>query len=580
MKRLLLFVFGIAITITVMSQEKKKFGINIKKPNFNIGESLGNLAGKLMTSSTDQLDGVVIKATIISGIYPPEIETTESKFFPPGSIEGDYGISISFMKGSGMGMYKIDGTVECEGVEMEYVSLGSYLATFRTPFTDPKKVVVRTNGGDIAEFELSPVSQVQLIAVNGENAMPVIDLSKDFEITYSNPYETLGAKIKISFLTTVMGVKALNHFATFDAKTGDNISVTIPKESLSNPEVSGSIKGIGNYNKGENFLIIEKTLVTERDKMGPEQKLGEVQTAEFNAVTYSSMPVLVKGEQDESVYSSIKVNQKQKNGIGYTMYKPNANTGIPFSKGSKFGLASLTLEGSTFKQETQTSERYGYGNTRIITTTTTTYQFPQLPNSYWEYVLGMVYDNISEFLKSEYNIEFVPVENVTNASDYTTLFPAADTNTEKIIRTSYKNTQRTQAKSIGEIVGSVSSNNTSDNSMVNMMKEADVDGLLSVNVSFSIGGNKDRNVILIPTLSFQIIGRDEDNNNKQGTYANGYIVLTTGKPFNENLAKTKPEALAIYLSVNEMLEAFYTGIRQLRQKEVELGYDKIWNIGK
>ncbi|MFC5284876.1 hypothetical protein [Pedobacter alpinus] len=582
MKKTILILLAILYVGLAFAQEeeKKKSKFKLKMPELKIGEKLGNLAGNLMTSTTKDLNTAVAKSSITSGLYPPEINTSEAKYFPKGTIEGDYMVAVTFMKGEGMGMYKIDGTVTCEGEEMEYVGLGSYLKTYRTPFKAAKTINIKTVTGDEASFSLKPIVGVEIVSVNGENSLPVLDLAEDIKLTYRNPIGSKGTRIRISLITDVAGARALNHFASFDARNDGEVTVTIPKESLSNPEIVGSIKGVGNFNKGENFLIVEREFITERDKMDASQRIGKLQTAEIKATSYAAMPVIIKGKQDESVYASIRVNQKESNGIGYTFYKPNANYGIPLSKGSKFGLASFTLEGKTYKTETEKSERYGYGNTRIITTTTTTYKFPQLPATQWQSVMEKVYTGLVKFMKTEYNIDFVPVDKITSNSNYAILYPAAIDNTEKIIKTSYKGTQRTDAKSLGEILGSVSSNFTSDNAMVNLMKEADVDGLVSMRLNFQVAGNSDGKVVLIPSLTINITGRDETNNNKQGTYASAYIVNTTGNPFNGDLIKTNPTALAKACSTDEMIKALTDGIRLLRTKEVALGYDKIWNIGQ
>jgi len=580
MKKVVFVIMAILYLGLASAQDQKDSKFKIKKPNLKLGEKFGNLVGNLMTGTATELDGVVAKTYIISGIYPPEINTSEAKYFPEGTIEGDYMVGVTFMKGAGMGMYEIEGKVTCDGQEMEYLGLGSYLTVFRTPFSNPKEIRIETSMGDVASFKLTPITQVQIVSVNGETSLPILNLDEDIKLRYTNPPGSEGTRIRISLITDVAGARALNRFASFEAGSDAEATVTIPKESLSNPEIVGSVKGVGNYNKGENFLIVEREFITERDNMDDSQNLGDLQTAEIKANSYASMPVIVKGKQEESVYASISVNKKEKNDIGYSIYKPNANYGIPFSKGSRFGLTSFILEGNTYKSESETSERAGLGNTRIITTTTTTYQFPQLPASQWEYVMDKIYTGFVQFMQSEYNIEFVPVETITSNSYYASLYPAAQDNTQKIIRTSYEGTQRTNAKSLGEILGSVNSNLTTDNTLVNMMKEAEVDGLVSLQLMFQVAGNSDGKVILIPSLSLSITGRDETNNNKQGTYASGYIVNTTGNPFNGDLIKTNPEALAQACSTNEMLEALIDGIRNLRLKEVELGYDKIWNIGQ
>lgn len=580
MKRITLILLALLCVGITSAQDEKKSKFKIKKPNLNLRERMGTMAGNMMTSTTKELDLAVGKPYIICGSYPSEFNTSESKLFPKGTIEGDYLVGISFMKSEGVGMYKIDGTVTCEGKELEYLGLGSYMAVFRTPFHEGKEIQIKTVSGDEASFKLMPISAVEIVSVNGEYALPILDLDEDILLTYRNPPGSKGTRIRISLISDVAGARAFNHFANFDAGKEGDVTVTIPKESLSNPEIVGSVKGVGNYNKGENYLIVERELITERDKMDAAQNVGDLQTAEIRATSYASMPVIVKGKQEESVYASIKVNKKEKNGIGYTVYKPNANYGIPFSKGSKFGLSSFTLEGETYKSVTTKSERFGYGNTRTVTTSTTTYQFPQLPAEQWQYIMDKVYKGLVGFMKSEYGIEFVPVETITGNGNYMMLFPAAEDNSEKIIRTSYKGTQRSTPKSIGEIIGSVSSNNTSDNDLVNLMKKTDVDGLVNMHLSFQVAGNSAGKVILIPSLTVSIVGRDEENNNKQGTYASAYIVNTTGSPFNGDLVKSSPQALAKACSTDEMIAALIDGIRNIRLKEVALGYDKIWNIGQ
>lgn len=576
-----LLLLALIIVINAFSQDdKKKF--KVKVPKLNLTEKIGDLTGNLMTKKTDQLDEAAAIASIISGIYPVDIKTTESKYFPPSSVEGDYMVGITFLKDAGMGMFEIEGDVFCDGKPMEYLGLGSYLAHFPVPFTDSKTLSVSTTAGDKTSLVLKPAPEIDLLKVNDETSLPVIDLSKDITIEFTNLPGSEGSRINVALITDVAGVRALNRFANFKSSGEEIQKVTIPKESLSNPEIAGSVKGVGNYNQGENYLIIEREITSEPSKIREEQSLGDLKTAEIKATAYSSMSVIVKGKQDESVYASLRVAGKNKNDFGFEFYKPNANTGIPFSKGSKFGLVSFTLNGQTYKSETSSqTESWSVGYTRYTrkTTVTTTYEFPQLPDSHWEYFMDKFYKKVEEIFKNDYNIEFVPVENVTGTSQYSSLFPAGDSNTKAFIKTSYKNTQRSNPKSLSEIFGSVSSNKTSDVPVVNMMKEADVDGLVSIGIDFSIGTDKNNKVILYPVLTFSITGRDEENNSKQGKYADGIISGGSGIPFDENQVKSNPEVLFQTLSSPRILELLQTGLQTLYNKEVEMGYDRIWNTG-
>lgn len=130
MKKIIFVLVTLFSLSIAFAQEEKESKFKIKKPNLNIREKIGTFAGNMMTSTTQELDDAVGKPYIISGTYPSEINTSESKLFPKGTIEGDYLVGISFMKGEGMGMYKIEGTVTCEGQELEYLGMGSYMAVF------------------------------------------------------------------------------------------------------------------------------------------------------------------------------------------------------------------------------------------------------------------------------------------------------------------------------------------------------------------------------------------------------------------------------------------------------------------
>ncbi|HCX24469.1 MAG: hypothetical protein CMB80_15165 [Flammeovirgaceae bacterium] len=560
-------------------KEKKKF----KMPKMNIGEKIGNLTGNLMTGKSDDLAEVSVKASYICSVYPPEIATSEAKYFPKGTYEGDYLASITFFKQEGMGLYEILGEVTCEGEPMEYVGMGSYLTKFPIPSLAPVKIEIKTETGDEASFMLHRTPEIEILTVNGDQFLPILDLAEDIELEYYNPEGSEGTRVRVSLITDVMGARALNHFAEFTVAKAGIQKVTIPKESLANPEIAGQLN-TGQFNKGENFLIVEREVITGKEKYGADQNPGEIATSELKTVSYASIPVIVKGKQEEGIMASLKVRARTEDKtLGYEFYKPNATTGIPFSKASKFGLVSFTMSASTFKQESETSERsWTVGDTKYTqtTTTTTTYEFPQLPAEHWEYVMDRIYKDVAIFFSDNYEIDFVPVEDVVNTPQYATLFPANEELNKSKVAMSYKGTQRVNPEGIFEVFGSISSNQTADNPKVNMMKAAgELDGLMSMHIELQVAGNKEGHVVLIPKFTISISGRDENNNSKQGKYVDGYVVRTTGEPFNGDLLKTSKEELLRVCSHETILMAMQSGIAALRAKEIEMGYDKIWNIG-
>ncbi|MFT7233642.1 MAG: hypothetical protein ACI8TA_002867, partial [Cyclobacteriaceae bacterium] len=344
----------VSFQLSAQDDEGKK-KLNIKPPKFNIGEKLGKLAGNIMTGKTAELEVVSIKMGMVCGIYPPEIKTSEVKFYPESTREGDFSAYISFFKMEGVGMLEIDGEVLCDGEPMGYVGLGSYAKVFNIPPSKPVNISVKTITGDEASFSLTTIPGVEIVTVNGETALPILDLDNDIELVYTNPPGSENTRIRVSLITDVMGARALNHFADFPVTKVGDAKVTIPKEALANPEIAGQLNA-GQFNKGENWIIVERERIQTKDDYSSDQKVGQVATSEIKTTAYASLPVIVKGKQDEGIMATLKITGQSANKtLGYEFYKPNATTGIPMSKASKFGLVSFNMTANTFKEETEKS---------------------------------------------------------------------------------------------------------------------------------------------------------------------------------------------------------------------------------
>jgi hypothetical protein len=86
--------------------------------------------------------------------------------------------------------------------------------------------------------------------------------------------------------------------------------------------------------------------------------------------SYSTWPVIVKGRQEDGILTQLYFSGAFNDGnIGFEVHKPNAQTGIPLSRASKFGLISLTLKGSLYHKDVKTtSSSWDIGNTRYTQT--------------------------------------------------------------------------------------------------------------------------------------------------------------------------------------------------------------------
>ncbi|MEQ9423655.1 MAG: hypothetical protein RJQ09_04500 [Cyclobacteriaceae bacterium] len=579
------FIFVFSSTFIVEAQEeekKKKFGIGKNKEKnqdddgekkekkmfrLGVGDKIGKLAGKLMTKSTDDLSKASASARYVVDMYTENASLSSDSFMPEGWKEGDDMVAINFLNMDGLGMLSIDGEVTYDGKPMEYSSMGVYVAIVDDN-PKPKEILVKTTSGDRAFFVVEPTAPIKILSVNGQTDNVKIDLGEDLEIDIENGEGHEGTLVKVAMLTDVMGARAWNYFAEFRSKD----KVIIPEQAFSNLEISGSVNGVGHLKQGSSYLLIERYVVTETDGQ-------DLASAEIYSHSYSSIPITVDGKPDTKNYGDITAKGKYQavNGeMQYNASKPNARFGIPFPQGSKFGLASLSVRGTLFHQETNTSES-DYGSFKVVTTTTTTQQFPQLPDVFWEQLMENIYQDVVAFFKEDYGIDFVNVEAVTSSPHYENFYEADQENTNVHIKKSYKNTKNLLPSSAGAILSSISSNTTSDKPTINLMRDSETDGLVSITVDLQIASNSDDNIVLVPRMNMSIIGREEKYTNVEGRYCNVQVQAFDGMPFSES-EFDDINALNRITRKDEMMSALRHSVSELRKEEVERGYDKIWAL--
>lgn len=567
----------VCISAQGFSQEKKKK--RFKLPEIKLREKIGGLTGSLMTGKTEDLSLTAPVISIISGLYDPATKTSESKYFPKGSQEGSHCLFITFMKNEGIGMLKIEGNVQCEKKEMEYIAMGSYGTLFDAPINSSKTINITTQSGDKASFTLEPVPEIKIISINGDEIFPILDLKEDFKIRVSHPSGSEGTIIRVGLISGVAGAIAINNFAEFKA-TGNE--VTIPKESFSNMEHSGQL-GTGQFEKGLTYLVVTREKITENSNIKPENISGNTGKVKFKSLAYGSRQVVVKGRQENGVITEVKFSGHFKNKLAYSIYKPNATKGIPFSRASKFGLASLSISGDTYKQETESgsSSTTSFGTRYTKTwTRTTTYEFPQLPESHWEVAMGEFYKQFEQTMATNFSVAFESVDKLTENKNYGDFFAGNEYLNKKGVSKSYRNTMFTTPTSFSEMWANRSSSQSAENPSLLLMKDLELDGLVSIQISFDIGANKDDKIVLLPKVNFSIKGVDETRNYAQGTYAEGYITYKEGIPYNEDRIKSDPNYLAEILNIKEIMANITYMLQNLQLKEQELGFDKIWSIGE
>lgn len=558
-----------------VAQDESGDKFNLKERGLKVRENLGKAVLKVMTSKTNDLSLISAKAQYVVGMYPLYTDASDVDYYPENIEEGDHVLTLILMKNQGIGVYELDGTVTYNGQPLQYLGGGAYMIEIDPNDHSEKVLEVRTSSGKKATVKLNYIPQIQLKKVNGEESLPVIDLSKDLTFEYGPKYEDDKSEIRLAMMTDVAGARGWNQFQTLKERDGE---IKVPSESYSNTQISSSA-GTVKFIDGNNFLLAERRKIIESSDI-PDK--GDFANLEIQSISYHAMPVIVTGKVDKRNASYILMRQNlgtDHGDVEIEISKPNAITGMPLSKASRFGLATLSVSGTTLKTTTTSSTRYTsmLNNSQIITTVTTTYQFPQLPSSDWQKALDIFYGNLKTMMLSEFNIKFADVDSITSAAAYRT-FPTTESNSESFVSETYRETKRTQPSKLGEIFANVSTNMTTDQPDINLMKETSTDGLVNIEIHFNVAANNKGNIVLIPEVTLNMSGRNETGNNEPVVYGKIVIRGFDGVPFNSDAVKSNPKALYNVLRGDDLIFAIKYSMIRLQEKERELGFEKIWEL--
>ncbi|MCF7805550.1 MAG: hypothetical protein K9N46_14050 [Candidatus Marinimicrobia bacterium] len=520
------------------------------------------MVSKMITQSTADLSNVSLQVRFIRNLYPPETGTTESGFLEGEWREGRNIIGVNVFKRSGIGMYKLDATMTANGDTLPYYSGGANGRFLDKDEVVPQHLVIETTSGQRAEFDVEPIEEVNIKSVNGGSG--VVDLGDDLVLEFDVPAGVENRNMQVSLLMDVMGVRDWVDIVQFREKE----RVVIPASAFRH------LPGLSPIS-GESYLRVE------RYKVSPAIHNAGVGAAQVLSLSWDAVPVEVAGKRDAVYGISVSDEMTSEKGtMEFDITKPNAFLGKPLSSGKKFALTSLSVRATKLKQsrtKTSSSSSY-YGSYKVTTTTTTTKtrKFPTLPDEFWEGLVDDMYDDVVQTFQDNYNIELIPVEQVTATPSYQELETIDDGVTEVEVSKSYKNTKNLIPTTLGAIIGSVSSTFASDRVDARLIEELDVDGLIAVTLDLEMPWES---FSLSPRLSFRVSGPPNGYKLGPTIYAQG-VVWGNGVELDSAKAEaTDPtDILNRVVRKDEIIRALDAGLKELEAKEQEFGYDKIWAL--
>lgn len=547
-------------------EESGGFGgkLKAKAKNFNVMKSLGKLAGNLLTSTTDDLSTLSMQVIYMQNLYPSETETIETEYFgfwePGMDMAG-----VLFLKKEGVGMSKIDGTVNIDGNLTEHVANGFY-GGIVSQNSGAHTVNVSTVRGDQAELKADPIEPIEIISVNGKPKGEVVDVNMDEDLVLElNHPEGGTADFYVAVLGKVMGIRGFNEIGFFKSTT----KIIIPKEAFRHTATTAY-----KFEQGSNYLLVQRT----KEKVVNLPALGAAQVIS-GAMDWS--PINLVG--DQKTFLGIGTDEynagykaKTKDGFEVNANKPNAFWGPPLSEPKKLAMASFVVRATQLKQQQVKTSTSTSGNVTTTTTTTTTKTFPEVPEAYWDQLVNEFYKKFETALLEQMNVQLVPIETTMKASQYQHLFATMDTVSEEIVVKPYKGCKLLLPTTFSETWASRTSTFPSDKPEIKLLEELGVDGIISVTVDCAMSWEDGS---LSPRMSFRINGPTNGWKVGPTTYANG-LIAGPGQGVSETAknAADITDQLNQIMNVDRVIALFTEAMEGLKADEANKGYEKIWAL--
>lgn len=533
---------------------------------------VGDRVADAITQKTANLQDVSARVEYITNLYPPDIETVETQAVPAAWKAGGNMISVIFQKRAGIGMWEIDGTVVAKKAggapePLTYFGKGAYFLALPAGDKAPRTVEVRSATGQVATFQVKPAAPVKLKAVNGKPANAAVDLTKDLVIDL----EDVGAgKLKVMMAATTLGIRTMTDVAI--CKPAKRI--VVPAAAFKHMGVTASAAGFVGVDNGKNYVVVERY---EGGTVSP----GAAGAAFTMGKSWSHSPVTVAGDVKNAVPMLIEGKLENPRGaLVYAVSKPQAFYGPPLARARQIAIGSLELRGTLYKQNTYQSQRYGFDNTVITTTTTITYAFPKVAPAAWDRLLEDAAGGLGGVFKGlGGNAAMVAPEKVLNAPSYKLLDVPKEHVSDTLVEKSYRKTRPLYPTNAASAFAGVSSTFALDRPFVRVLREAGADALLATSFDLQIATKKgdEKKVVLIPAMKFQLIGGANGYTVGPTTYATGWVTAQDGVTFSEaELADAG--ALRRIVRLDDMMAGLRAALNQTREEERKAGYEAIWAL--
>lgn len=525
------------------------------------------LTENLLTQATDDLTRVSARVGYTSNLLPTELGLAEMGAAGEAYVPGASMVGAVLFKRDGIGMYKLEGGSvsirDARGAETPCTfTTGAYIASLPASDRGPKSVVLRSAKGQMAVIPVRPANPVRIKAVNGKTSNFTWDVGQDLVLDLDLPPDArANGKLRVALVTEQMFTKYMGDLGMFKAAN----RLVIPKEVTLHSRIARNQLQGGGVIMGANHLLVER-VDTQEDIGGP-APLGARQV---NLQAYAHAPIQVVGTMPTASLTNTWVEKVDAGGMYGEASKTHAIDNRPWRSGEKWVLAQLTVRATTFKQKSSTSESTSFG-VRTITTTTTTFQFPQVPSAYWDRFLAGVYGDMRQSMASA-GIELLPPQALANDPTFRNLPTPAATNEQRYVDRTFGG-RRVLPEGL-EALTRFSGSFPNDQPSVKMLRAIGAKGMMTAYIDLQIGARPDGKLVMVPSMHFAASGLPGHYQFGAGL-GTGHVEGKDGNTFSSQQL-TQQAGFDAAVNRGQLAAGFKGLVDAMRRLDQRLGYERFW----
>jgi len=355
---------------------------------------VGDLAKGIMSVKTGEIAEVTPFIKMVNFNRPRPLTSVEMDYITKmGRSDTEVGSHVSMLLTQGMKFVEVDGTVQCNNQDMDFMGSGMY--TLNTEISNGDKFSFYLKGAPNNEFSFEETYSGEKLKILKPEEGETIDFSEGFDIEWT-PGNDPGKMVTVSVKLKQLGIETVAEIATFP---------DVGKARISKHLFGEAFEQATSIDEGPNTLVLERR--------NDEVRYIFNGDAIVSSVDADAVPINVTGKPPKAELPTIKAFKVKKGDIELNFHETYHIRNMANLKDIKnIALTSFVLKGVTFAVDSKT-ETTADGVYKVTKTWYLDIGEENLHN-----IANTMADYFMEKLKNTINTNEIPTDKVINTQGY------------------------------------------------------------------------------------------------------------------------------------------------------------------